>query len=49
MIISNVENIDCIEGMKQFPDNYFELAIVMSKYLFIFVHNFKYKYYQNDT
>jgi len=27
MIISNVENIDCIEGMKQFPDNYFELAI----------------------
>lgn len=26
-MISNVENIDCIEGMKQFPDNYFELAI----------------------
>ena len=21
-------NMDCIEGMKQFPDNYFDLAIV---------------------
>jgi len=25
---SEVFNIDCIEGMKKYPDNYFELAIV---------------------
>jgi len=27
MPISKVENIDCIEGMKQFPDKFFDLAI----------------------
>lgn len=32
MIVSNVENIDCIEGMKQFPDNYFDLAICDPEY-----------------
>lgn len=25
-------NMDCMEGMKQFPDNYFELAIVDPPY-----------------
>ena len=25
-------NIDCMEGMKQFPDNYFDLAIVDPPY-----------------
>lgn len=25
-------NMDCLEGMKQFPDNYFELAIVDPPY-----------------
>lgn len=29
---SEVFNMDCIEGMKQFPDNYFELAIVDPPY-----------------
>jgi site-specific DNA-methyltransferase (adenine-specific) len=29
---SEVFNIDCIEGMKQYPDNYFELAIVDPPY-----------------
>lgn len=27
-MISEVYNIDCMEGMKQFPDKYFDLAIV---------------------
>lgn len=31
-MISNVENIDCIEGMKHFFDNYFELAIIDTPY-----------------
>lgn len=30
--ISNVFNIDCIKGMKEHPDNYFELAIVDPPY-----------------
>lgn len=29
---SEVFNIDCIQGMKQYPDNYFELAIVDPPY-----------------
>ena len=32
MSISEVYNIDCMEGMKQYPDNYFELAIVDPPY-----------------
>jgi site-specific DNA-methyltransferase (adenine-specific) len=31
-MISKVFNMDCIEGMKQYPDNYFELAIVDPPY-----------------
>jgi site-specific DNA-methyltransferase (adenine-specific) len=31
-MISEVKNIDCIEYMEQFPDNYFELAIVDPPY-----------------
>jgi site-specific DNA-methyltransferase (adenine-specific) len=31
-MISEVKNIDCIEYMSQFPDNYFELAIVDPPY-----------------
>jgi site-specific DNA-methyltransferase (adenine-specific) len=31
-MISEVKNMDCIEYMKQFPDNYFELAIVDPPY-----------------
>jgi site-specific DNA-methyltransferase (adenine-specific) len=29
---SEVFNMDCVEGMKQYPDNYFELAIVDPPY-----------------
>lgn len=29
---SEVFNMDCIEGMKQYPDNYFELAIIDPPY-----------------
>jgi site-specific DNA-methyltransferase (adenine-specific) len=29
---SEIYNIDCIEGMKKYPDNYFELAIVDPPY-----------------
>lgn len=29
---SEIYNMDCIEGMKQYPDNYFELAIVDPPY-----------------
>jgi site-specific DNA-methyltransferase (adenine-specific) len=32
MPISIVENIDCMEGMKSFPDKYFELALVDPEY-----------------
>jgi site-specific DNA-methyltransferase (adenine-specific) len=32
MPISNVENIDCMEGMKQYPDKFFELAVVDPPY-----------------
>jgi site-specific DNA-methyltransferase (adenine-specific) len=32
MIISNVENTDCIAGMKEYPDNFFDLAIVDPPY-----------------
>lgn len=31
-LISNVYNMDCMEGMKQFPDKFFELAIVDPPY-----------------
>ena len=31
-IISEVYNMDCIEGMKQYPDKYFDLAIVDPPY-----------------
>ncbi len=47
--ISIVENIDCIKGTKEYPDKFFDLAIAMPKYLFIFVYDFNYKYFQNDT
>ena len=30
--INNLYNMDCMEGMKQFPDNYFDLAIVDPPY-----------------
>lgn len=30
--LNNFYNIDCMEGMKQFPDKYFELAIVDPEY-----------------
>jgi len=32
MAVSEVKNMDCIEYMKQFPDKYFELAIVDPPY-----------------
>jgi site-specific DNA-methyltransferase (adenine-specific) len=32
MAVSEVENMDCMEYMSQFPDNYFELAIVDPPY-----------------
>ena len=32
MKISQVENRDCMEAMKEFPDKYFELAIVDPEY-----------------
>ena len=32
-------NADCMEVMAQYPDKYFDLAIVMSKYFCIFVSN----------
>ncbi len=31
-MISEVKNMDCMEYMSQFPDNYFELAIVDPPY-----------------
>src|SRR5574343_362538 len=31
-MISEVYNMDCMEGMKQYPDKYFELAIVDPPY-----------------
>ena len=30
--LNNIYNMDCMEGMKQFPDKYFELAIVDPPY-----------------
>jgi DNA modification methylase len=35
----NFYNIDCIEFMKTKPDNYYDLAIVISKYFCIFISN----------
>lgn len=32
MPISNVYNIDCMDGMKEFPDKFFELAVVDPPY-----------------
>jgi len=32
MIDSGFYNMDCMEGMKQFPDNFFDLAIVDPPY-----------------
>ena len=32
-------NCDCMELMKNTPDKYYDLAIVISKYLCIFVSN----------
>jgi site-specific DNA-methyltransferase (adenine-specific) len=40
--LNNLYNIDCMEGMKQFPDKYFELAIVDPPY---FTGPEKRKYY----
>jgi DNA modification methylase len=31
-MISEVYNMDCIEGMKQYPDNHFDLAVVDPPY-----------------
>jgi site-specific DNA-methyltransferase (adenine-specific) len=31
-MISNAFNMDCMEAMKEFPDKYFELAIVDPPY-----------------
>jgi site-specific DNA-methyltransferase (adenine-specific) len=31
-MISDVKNMDCIEGMKEFPDKFFDLAIVDPEY-----------------
>ena len=31
-MISNVENLDCMEGMKKFPDKFFDLAVVDPPY-----------------
>ena len=31
-IISEVYNMDCIAGMKEYPDKYFDLAIVDPPY-----------------
>ena len=35
----NLYQGDCMDLMKQYPDKYFDLAIVVSKYLCIFVSN----------
>ena len=35
----NLYNGDCMEFMKKTPDKYYDLAIVISKYLCIFVSN----------
>lgn len=37
-----ITNEDNMALMARYPDNYFELAIVISKYLFIFVKNILY-------
>ena len=34
-----VYNEDCMKGLKRFPDKYFDLAVVVSKYFRIFVAN----------
>ena len=34
-----LHNCDCMEFMKDVPDKYYDLAIVISKYLCIFVSN----------
>ena len=31
-MISEVYNMDCLEGMKKYPDKYFDLAIVDPPY-----------------
>lgn len=31
-MISKVFNIDCMEGMKEFPDKYFDIAVVDPPY-----------------
>jgi site-specific DNA-methyltransferase (adenine-specific) len=31
-MISEVYNMDCLQGMKEYPDNYFDLAIVDPPY-----------------
>ena len=35
----NLYKGDCMDLMRQYPDKYFDLAIVISKYLCIFVSN----------
>ena len=37
---SIVTNEDCMDLMSRYPDKYFDLAVVTSKYLFIFIYNF---------
>ena len=39
---SELYNMDCIQGMKHYPDNYFDLAIVIPNYFIIFVKNIIY-------
>ena len=48
-IISEVYNMDCISGMKQYPDKYFDLAIVDPPYenVWIFPKEEHYKAFQN--
>ena len=36
---TNLYQGDCMDLMRQYPDKYFDLAIVISKYLCIFVSN----------
>ncbi len=39
MNLSNVYNMDCVEGMKQYPDKYFDLAVVDPPYGININHN----------
>ena len=45
MATSIVTNEDCMDLMARYPDKYFDLAVVASKYLFVFIYKFNYKYF----